>query len=266
MMIRNRLCGGGSWAETDIQPDTLSVGGAVAAAAFTTPDSQAVLWWAWHHTVGSVVEVTSCFSTDGGVTFSTPAPTANLPTAYQSWPDLKNYRSVGNTYINISYFSMESNYRRVFRQNAYNGDPGDWSDTLRINNEEAYRARELTPWLVYAPGGPGSGAGCVFRHYNAPYNLCFNSPWTTAVAEQVASEPVRAGLAPSIVRGVLLLEGDCPRTGTVPKTVLLDISGRKVMNLGLGANDVSRVAPGIYFVREAQAQAQAQAARVVIQR
>jgi hypothetical protein len=68
----------------------------------------------------------------------------------------------------------------------------------------------------------------------------------------------------SVVRGVLLL-GDCPRTGTVPKTVLLDISGRRVLDLKPGANDVRVLAPGVYFVREAQAQAQA-VRKVVVSR
>jgi YVTN family beta-propeller protein len=40
-------------------------------------------------------------------------------------------------------------------------------------------------------------------------------------------------------------------------SVLLDISGRKVLDLHPGANDVRSLAPGVYFVREAQAQAQA---------
>jgi hypothetical protein len=38
---------------------------------------------------------------------------------------------------------------------------------------------------------------------------------------------------------------------------LLDISGRKVLDLKSGANDVSGLSPGVYFVRKAQAQAQA---------
>jgi hypothetical protein len=59
-----------------------------------------------------------------------------------------------------------------------------------------------------------------------------------------------------MVRGVLFL-GDCPRTGTVPKAALLDISGRKVLDLMPGPNDVRALSPGVYFVREAQAQAQA---------
>ena len=260
-MIYNHSYGTGTWTETDIAPDTFPVAAPVVAAAFTTPDSQAVLWWAWHHTVGSVAEVTACYSTDGGVTFSTPTPTANLPTGIQSWVDLKNYRSTGNTYVNLSYFSIESNYRRVFRQFASAGTPGAWSDTLRINNEEAIRTRELTPWLVYSPGGPGSGAGCVFRHYNAPYDFCFNSPWTTAVAEPTTPEPVRSGRAPSIVRGVLRMEDRGQMTGD--RTELLDAAGRNVLALHAGANDVSHVAPGVYFVRAGAGQP---AARVVIQR
>ncbi len=49
------------------------------------------------------------------------------------------------------------------------------------------------------------------------------------------------------------------RRGTVPifRVSLLDIGGRKVLDLHPGANDVRSLAPGVYFVREAQAQAQA---------
>jgi hypothetical protein len=60
----------------------------------------------------------------------------------------------------------------------------------------------------------------------------------------------RSPLTATIVRGVLFLDGDCPRMGTVPKTVLLDISGRKAMDLVPGPNDVRQLAPGVYFVRE----------------
>jgi hypothetical protein len=44
----------------------------------------------------------------------------------------------------------------------------------------------------------------------------------------------------------------------------MDASGRKVLDLRAGANDVRALAPGVYFVREAQAPAQAQAVRKVI--
>jgi hypothetical protein len=73
---------------------------------------------------------------------------------------------------------------------------------------------------------------------------------TAAVAEEL--EPLTADRSPltaTIIRGVLFLDGDCPRTGTVPKTDLLEVSGRKVMKLQPGANDVRHLAPGVYFVR-----------------
>ena len=53
---------------------------------------------------------------------------------------------------------------------------------------------------------------------------------------------------PTIVRNVLQL----PLTFGFerrPPSVLLDISGRKVLDLHPGPNDVSRLAPGVYFVR-----------------
>jgi hypothetical protein len=50
---------------------------------------------------------------------------------------------------------------------------------------------------------------------------------------------------PTLVRGTLRL----PRkSGTVPIFALLDISGRKVLDLHSGANDVRRLAPGVFFV------------------
>jgi YVTN family beta-propeller protein len=54
--------------------------------------------------------------------------------------------------------------------------------------------------------------------------------------------------APTIVRGVLYLP---EHTSSSPSTsCLLDVSGRKVLDLHTGANDVRALAPGVYFVRD----------------
>jgi hypothetical protein len=80
--------------------------------------------------------------------------------------------------------------------------------------------------------------------------------------------------AATIVRGMLVLGAVDSRQKTAYRAApsdggrcgqLLDAAGRKVLDLRSGANDVSRLAPGVYFVREAQAQAQA-VRKVVIQR
>jgi hypothetical protein len=89
----------------------------------------------------------------------------------------------------------------------------------------------------------------------------------TGLEEMTKSEVLMAKSLPTVVRGVLLLDGDCPRTGTVPKAVFLDISGRAVMSLRPGANDVGNLAPGVYFVRAVSGRRSAVSVRkVVIQR
>jgi hypothetical protein len=85
------------------------------------------------------------------------------------------------------------------------------------------------------------------------------------IEETMNDERGTLNLGPTIVRGVLFLSDD-RRPGTGDRAALLDISGRKVADLRPGANDVNRLAPGVYFVREvgAQAQAQTQAVQKVV--
>ncbi len=66
--------------------------------------------------------------------------------------------------------------------------------------------------------------------------------------EQAGSLPRSQRQGASVVRGILWLP---TAIGHTPQAAcLLDISGRKVKDLGAGANDVSGFAPGVYFVRE----------------
>jgi len=75
--------------------------------------------------------------------------------------------------------------------------------------------------------------------------------------EAVISKEITTGGA-TIFRGLLHMP---VRRGP---NRLLDVSGRKVLDLLPGTNDVRALAPGVYFVHEAQAQAQAQAVRKVV--
>jgi YVTN family beta-propeller protein len=76
---------------------------------------------------------------------------------------------------------------------------------------------------------------------------------------QESHEPQAAGIRPraTIVRGVLRLRDCHPvsagETGGCIQPVLLDVAGRKVLDLRSGANDVRGLAPGVYFVREQRA-------------
>ncbi len=120
--------------------------------------------------------------------------------------------------------------------------------------------------LNIAPGGDLSGAAVSFWRGESCYGWWPQSmelaQWDDPryfgaycwVSMAVTDEHPTDGARPraTTVRNVLFL-GDCPRTGTVPKAALLDISGRKVLELNPGPNDVSGLAPGVYFVRERSA-------------
>jgi hypothetical protein len=98
-----------------------------------------------------------------------------------------------------------------------------------------------TDYLYAATGQNGK----VFRALLGPVGL-EESPKLQAPSPK---------LNPAVVRGVLWMANG---EGRQAKGVLLDASGRKVLDLLPGANDVSHLAPGVYLVRAAQAQAQAQ--------
>jgi len=72
---------------------------------------------------------------------------------------------------------------------------------------------------------------------------------TRAGIEAPGAHPAIAKPAPTMVRHVLVLDAVGSRQNTAYRAELLDISGRKVMDLRPGANDVRALAPGVYFVR-----------------
>jgi hypothetical protein len=99
-----------------------------------------------------------------------------------------------------------------------------------------------------------------------PDNWVLDSSFVTGIEETPNAKLRTTNAGPTIVRGVLFLPL-ASGVGREASGVLLDISGRKVMPLKPGRNDLSRLARGIYFAREAQERAQAQAiTRFVITR
>jgi hypothetical protein len=65
-----------------------------------------------------------------------------------------------------------------------------------------------------------------------------------------AALPAKSKPLATVVRGVLLLLPPASGVERRASSVLLDIAGRKVLDLHAGTNDVSNLAPGVYFVRE----------------
>jgi hypothetical protein len=92
--------------------------------------------------------------------------------------------------------------------------------------------------------GLGGTLGDSLDTYAGYYRLSL----ATAVEEGKSPAVWRMLPVPTVVRGVLCLPA---ASSSKPQTsgCLLDISGRKVLDLKPGANDVSRLAPGVYFVK-----------------
>jgi hypothetical protein len=74
-------------------------------------------------------------------------------------------------------------------------------------------------------------------------------------------QPTNSG--PTIVRSVLNLHVDS-RQNTGHSASLLDAAGRRVLDLQPGPNDVSRLAPGVYFVRDVSGELSAASCQKVI--
>jgi hypothetical protein len=103
----------------------------------------------------------------------------------------------------------------------------------------------------------GSGTGTDYATVRYP---------ASGVEETPEASRLTPSAGPSIVRGVLMLgtRSELPVGNSVmSRAVLLDATGRRVVNLATGPNDVSRLAPGVYFVRTGAGGAKA-VTRVVI--
>jgi hypothetical protein len=93
------------------------------------------------------------------------------------------------------------------------------------------------------------------RTYNVPRVFGMFKPYPGVTEGSCKPQTTSRKLGASIVRGVLMLPRDMTEirpgiSDRVPRPVLLDACGRKVLDLHTGANDVSRLSPGVYFVRE----------------
>ena len=133
-----------------------------------------------------------------------------------------------------------------------------------------------TNWTDITAGLDGNGVACLDLAERSGSVLIAGtrdaSCWLWESGAGVGERPYPESGAtrlPTIVRGVLYIP---PSPFPLPegeehevrgRAALLDITGRRVMDLVPGENDVSRLAPGVYFVRQ-EAQAQAPAVRKVI--
>jgi len=139
---------------------------------------------------------------------------------------------------------------RVKLELSTTGNAGPWlpiADSLR----NAGRYQWLVPdsvisgdcYVRYTVSGPGGSAEGITAHAFVIGDTVLGA------AETPNDERRPMNVGPPIVRGVLSLGVDSKQSSAY-RAEMLDPTGRKVMDLHAGANDVRALAPGVYFVRE----------------
>jgi DNA-binding beta-propeller fold protein YncE len=140
--------------------------------------------------------------------------------------------------------------------------PDPWDNSLIIYDTQLDSVAAVYKDLPAAPlaAVPNPEERCI---YVACSDVILVYPDAPPGIEETPNAEVRATRSgPTVVRGTLNLQ---PAIYSLQsETALLSVDGRKVLDLKPGANDIRALAPGVYFVREAQAQAQAQAIRKVV--
>jgi len=110
--------------------------------------------------------------------------------------------------------------------------------------------------LCSFPAGPSSMAAAwnpvqnrvyVANYWNSSVTVIRDSTVPGTKEGRDSPEPLRHTRTPTVVRGFLRMSG---LPGCVPRALgLLDISGRQVLNLMPGENDVRGLPTGVYFIR-----------------
>jgi len=154
---------------------------------------------------------------------------------------------------------------RVKLELSTTGNAGPWlpiADSLR----NAGRYQWLVPdsvisgdcYVRYTVSGPGGSAEGITAH------AFVIGDTVLGVAESPKPQAVSYKLGVTVIRRVLNLQSAICNLKS--EIVLLDAAGRKVANLHPGANDVSRLPPGVYFVHSTTDNRQAEMTKLVVTR
>jgi len=145
--------------------------------------------------------------------------------------------------IHVVWFTLGSD-TGIFYLHSTDGG-ASWDSVFTLVNDSFSVA---TPFVDFS----GSILHVIWKDTRDGHGAIYykrNPSGNVGPAESRAPQASRFGRATTIVRGVLLRE-DSQGAGSNPGW-LLDVSGRRLLPLRPGANDVSRLASGVYFVRAA---------------
>ncbi len=117
-----------------------------------------------------------------------------------------------------------------------------WSDL-----EPVYEDTTRDNWYPDIVADVAGYAYVVWERGGGDGRIWFSTNNPAGIAEEPMQQPTSVQPIATVVRNVLFL-AECP-SSSLGASCLLDVGGRQVMALQSGANDVSRLSPGVYFVR-----------------
>jgi hypothetical protein len=180
------------------------------------------------------------YSTDRGLSWQAPVAICQYPTV--TMPSI----AVSGSTLHVVWFAgplaQDVNIEIYYKASSNGGR--NWGPDARLTNDTAW---SWNPSVAVA----GSRVHVVWEderdgkeeiYYKR--NPTGNTP---GVEEQTVTPAARLRSPATVVRGTLRLPA--ADAGDEKSPVLLDAAGRRVISLCPGPNDLSRLAPGVYFCR-----------------
>ena len=152
--------------------------------------------------------------------------------------------AVTDTNVHVAWCDWRDGSGEVYYKCSTDGGATWGSDTgLSVGDSKQSRHPSI------AVAGPGLHVAWYDNRDGNDEIYYKRNPTGNVGAEETMNDGRKTmNVCPTIVRGVLVLGAVDSRQNTGYRAGLLDAAGRKVMELAPGPNDVSRLAPGVYFV------------------
>ena len=143
----------------------------------------------------------------------------------------------------IVWYDNRTGNNQLYYRNSTDGGL-DWTSEVRLTQTSTNSSNPA----IALSGGAIHVVFCDDRSGDTELYYLRNPTGNAGTEEMMKDEGGRMKPNPTIVRGVLVLGAVDSRQKTAYRAELLDISGRKMLDLKPGANNVSRLGPGVYFV------------------
>jgi hypothetical protein len=178
-------------------------------------------------------------SSDNGMTWSSA-----VCLGAESCPGYSPCVIASGTNVHVLWQDGRAGNEVYYRSSTDGGET--WVAEQQLSHDTA---NSFMPQL--AVGGTAVYAVWV-DHRNGKPDLFYvrNLTGNSAIADPAPPVRPQVPVHTTIVRGVLVLGAVDSRQNTGYRADLLNITGRKVMELVPGPNDVRHLAPGVYFIRE----------------